>query len=72
VVTAGEGVAYWAHIGGLLGGAGVGLLGLHTGWLSLTEWDNRSLLEILRGDSGELRREQAKFARLLAEQGEER
>lgn len=67
-LSGGDGIAYWAHLGGLAAGVSVGLLGLRNGWMSLSEWDNRSLLEILKGDSGELRKDQARFARLLAEQ----
>ena len=70
-ISGGDDIAYWAHIGGLLGGTAIGLLALHTGWISLTEWDNRSLLEIFKRDSGEQRKEGAKFARLLLEQEEE-
>lgn len=43
-------VAYFAHLGGLVAGVTMGLLGLKNRWLELTEWDNRSLLEILRGE----------------------
>ena len=42
------GVAYWAHIGGFLGGVVIGLTALQVGWVQLTEYDNRSLLSILR------------------------
>jgi hypothetical protein len=69
-LTGGDGIAYWAHLGGLTAGVGIGLLGLHRGWICLSEWDNRSLLEILRGDSGEQRRDQARFSRIMAEQEE--
>lgn len=48
VVTGGGLVAYWAHIGGLLGGLVVGLLGLQLGWIRMTDCDNRCLLEILK------------------------
>jgi membrane associated rhomboid family serine protease len=44
------GVAYWAHIGGLISGVLIGLLALHWGWVRLTAYDNRSLLEILKGE----------------------
>lgn len=47
-VGGGEGVAYWAHIGGLLTGLMTGLVGLHLGWFRLTEYDNQSLLDIVR------------------------
>ncbi len=50
VVSGGDPIAYWAHIGGLLGGVAVGLLCLHRGWFQLTQYDNRSLLQILRGE----------------------
>lgn len=53
-VVSGEGMtAYWAHIGGLLGGVLIGIAGLHLGWLQLTEYDNRSLLQILKGERDE-------------------
>lgn len=52
--TAGGGIAYWAHIGGLAGGLGVGLLSLKMGWIELTEYDNRSLLQIFRGEKEEI------------------
>lgn len=41
------GVAYWAHIGGLLGGVGFGLILLKTGVVQLTQFDNDSLLDLL-------------------------
>ncbi len=46
--TGGGHVAYWAHIGGFLGGLLIGLIGLHFRWFQLTEYDNRSLLEIIK------------------------
>jgi membrane associated rhomboid family serine protease len=49
-LTGGGMIAYWAHIGGFLGGLGFGLSALHFGWFQLTEYDNRSLLEIIRGE----------------------
>ena len=48
VMSGGGMVAYWAHIGGFLGGLGFGLVALHFGWFQLTEYDNRSLLQIIR------------------------
>ncbi|MGD7653943.1 MAG: rhomboid family intramembrane serine protease [Verrucomicrobiales bacterium] len=48
VLIGGGSTAYWAHIGGLLGGLAIGLTALHFRWFQLTEYDNRSLLEILR------------------------
>lgn len=50
VLSGGDHIAYWAHIGGLLGGVGIGLLCLHLGWFQLTQLDHRSLLQILRGE----------------------
>ncbi len=50
VISGGDHIAYWAHIGGLLGGVGIGLLALHFGWFQLTQIDHRSLLQILRRD----------------------
>lgn len=44
------GVAYWAHIGGFLSGVAIGLLALQMGWIQITEDDNRSLLEIFKGE----------------------
>lgn len=52
--TGGGGIAYWAHIGGLLGGVSVGMLALKMEWIELTEYDNRSLLQIFRGEKEEL------------------
>lgn len=48
VMTGGGMIAYWAHIGGFLGGLGFGLIALHFRWFQLTEYDNRCLLEIIR------------------------
>lgn len=53
VVTGGDSIAYWAHVGGLLGGVAIGLLCLHFGWFQLTQYDHRSLLQILRGEEAE-------------------
>jgi len=52
--TGGGNIAYWAHLGGLAGGVGVGLLALRMGWIELTEFDNRSLLQILSGEKEEI------------------
>lgn len=46
----GGAIAYWAHIGGFASGAAIGLIGLQLGWLQITEYDNRTLLEILKGE----------------------
>lgn len=53
VLSGGGMIAYWAHIGGFLSGLGFGLTALHFGWFQLTEFDNRSLLEIIRRESRE-------------------
>ncbi len=50
-------VAYWAHIGGFFAGLGTGWLALRKGWVELTEYDHRSLEEILAGKTAEARRE---------------
>lgn len=52
-VNGGGMIAYWAHIGGFLSGLGLALTALHFGWFQLTELDNRSLLEIIRGEHPE-------------------
>ena len=52
-LTGQQPVAYWAHIGGLMGGVSTGLVFLQKGWVRLTEYDNKSLLELLRGDEPE-------------------
>ena len=46
---AGGNTAHWAHIGGLVCGALLGLLFLGTGWVILSCFDNRSLFEMLTG-----------------------
>lgn len=48
-VMGGGMIAYWAHIGGLAGGIGIGILCLRLGWIQLTQFDNRSLLDIFTG-----------------------
>jgi membrane associated rhomboid family serine protease len=70
VLSSGEGVAYWAHIGGLLTGISLGLLALTKGWVELTEWDHQSLLEMLRGDDGTARQAEARRIRLEEMQAE--
>jgi len=47
------GVAYWAHIGGFISGVVFGLVALKMGWVELTRYDNRSLLDIIRGEDPE-------------------
>ncbi len=49
--TGGGMIAYWAHIGGFLGGVGLGLAALHFDWIRLTTYDNRCLLEILKRET---------------------
>lgn len=49
VLMGGGMTAYWAHIGGLIGGIGIGLICLRQNWINLTKYDNRSLLDILTG-----------------------
>jgi membrane associated rhomboid family serine protease len=41
--------AHWAHMGGLVTGAGIGLLCLHFGWIKLSCFDGKSLYEMLTG-----------------------
>ena len=56
-VRGGGDVAYWAHLGGFFAGIGTGWLALRKGWVELTEFDHRSLEEILSGKTAEARRE---------------
>lgn len=44
-----ESVAYWAHLGGLACGLIAGTVALKLRWLTLTEYDNASLAELLAG-----------------------
>lgn len=44
-----SGTAHWAHIGGLLSGAAIGLTCLHFKWIVLSCFDNKSLYEMLTG-----------------------
>jgi membrane associated rhomboid family serine protease len=48
-VVASQGTAYWAHIGGFLAGLFIGLALLVCKAVSLTKYDGRTLLDILRG-----------------------
>ena len=43
-------IAYSAHLGGFFTGLSFGLAALHYNWFQLTEFDNRCLLEILKGE----------------------
>lgn len=53
--SGGQRVAYWAHLAGLGAGVTTGLVALRLGWVKLTEYDNRSLEEILMRKPLELR-----------------
>jgi len=53
-LAGGGSIAYWAHLGGLAGGIATGMVALKMGWIELTEYDNRSLLQILAGEKEEL------------------
>ncbi len=44
-----DGVAYWAHLGGLACGLAGGLVALKLRWLTLTDYDNESLADLLSG-----------------------
>ncbi|MFW6039303.1 MAG: rhomboid family intramembrane serine protease [bacterium] len=46
--TGGGGVAYWAHLGGFAGGAGLAWALLALGWIEMTR-SERSLVEVMRG-----------------------
>ena len=49
-MVAGEGgIGYWAHIGGLVAGLAIGLVCLQAGWVQVTDCDNRTLLDIIKG-----------------------
>jgi membrane associated rhomboid family serine protease len=54
--TGSDGVAYWAHLGGLLSGVTAGLVGLKLQWLTLTEYDNASLVSLLPAGSAKFKR----------------
>jgi membrane associated rhomboid family serine protease len=55
-------VAYWAHVGGFFAGLATGWLALRKGWVELTEYDHRSLEEILAGKTEEARRDRIRKA----------
>jgi membrane associated rhomboid family serine protease len=40
------GVAYWAHLGGFAAGTAAGIVALRRGWLTLTDYDNRTLADL--------------------------
>lgn len=43
------GIAYWAHVGGLLCGLGLGVVALKTGLARMADYDNPTLLDCLAG-----------------------
>ncbi len=49
MIAGGGGVAYWAHIGGFVGGVAIGLVCLQAGWVQVTDCDNRTLLDMIKG-----------------------
>lgn len=49
IVSGGGSVAHWAHIGGLVAGLLLGLLLLQSRWIRVTQWDNPTLLDWLKG-----------------------
>lgn len=42
-----DGIAYWAHLGGLLAGLALGVLYAVRGWARLQDYDNPSLVDLL-------------------------
>lgn len=46
--TGGEGVAYWAHLGGFISGVTLGVLSLKRGWVKMTRTEC-SLLDVFAG-----------------------
>jgi membrane associated rhomboid family serine protease len=56
-------VAYWAHIGGFFAGLATGMVALRLGWVTLTEYDNESLLEVFQGKRAEERQARIKAQR---------
>lgn len=49
VFGAGSQVAYWGHIGGFLGGVCLGVVFLKSGWVEMSQYDNPTLLDYLKG-----------------------
>ena len=41
-------VAYWAHLGGFMAGATVGIVSLKMRWVTLTEYDNATLADLIK------------------------
>ncbi len=53
-IVAAEGdIGYWAHISGLAAGLAIGLVCLQAGWVQVTDSDNRTLLDIIKGTGRE-------------------
>lgn len=52
-VTGGSGIAYWAHIGGFLGGMCLGLAALMVGFVKMTAYDNETIVDLLRREPAE-------------------
>ncbi|MES2692909.1 MAG: rhomboid family intramembrane serine protease [Verrucomicrobiota bacterium] len=48
-LTGEAGIAYWAHLGGFIGGAIAGIVALKRGWLTLTHLDDPSLADLFKG-----------------------
>ena len=46
VVSGGEGIAYWGHIGGIATGVAIGVASLHFGWVKMSDTEC-SLLDML-------------------------
>ncbi len=53
MIVGGGGVAYWAHLGGFVAGVAIGLICLQAGWVQVTDYDNRTLLDIIKGSKRE-------------------
>jgi membrane associated rhomboid family serine protease len=49
LIVSESGIVYWAHMGGFIAGVATGLLCLRLGWLQVTEYDNKTLLDLIRG-----------------------
>ncbi len=58
VISSGVGIAYWAHLGGVITGLGLGLMGLKFRLLGVTSYDNKTLLEFLGGERSEVEEEE--------------
>jgi membrane associated rhomboid family serine protease len=47
-LAGGGGIAYWAHIGGFLGGFLLGLIALLSGLVKMTDYDNGTIVDLFR------------------------